>query len=159
MLHEAGYKCSNPTCRGILTIDIHHLDYVSDGGSDSPDNLIALCPTCHALHHKGHIPKESLKAWKIVLLTLNQSFDRGAIDLLLLIDKYRHLRVTADGVLTCASLIVSGLAEAKQTIENDINNLRYLLLLTEKGRLLVEGWKQGNEQAVAVVIRGAGRIA
>ncbi|MCP5450830.1 MAG: HNH endonuclease, partial [Gammaproteobacteria bacterium] len=60
VLHESGYKCSNPVCRTILTLDIHHLEYVSKNGDNTPDNLLALCPNCHALHHKGIIPDNSL---------------------------------------------------------------------------------------------------
>jgi hypothetical protein len=41
VLHEAGYKCANPTCRSIITLDIHHLDYVSEDGENLPTNLIA----------------------------------------------------------------------------------------------------------------------
>ena len=61
VLHEAGYKCANPTiCRGILTLDIHRLEYVSENGSNKPENFLALCPNCHALHHHESIPTESL---------------------------------------------------------------------------------------------------
>ena len=60
VLHESGYRCANPVCRTILTLEIHHLDYVADGGSDDPSNLVPLCPNCHTLHHTGTIPKASL---------------------------------------------------------------------------------------------------
>ena len=48
VLHEAGYRCANPVCRHILTLDVHHLDYVSDGGSNTPYNLLPLCPNPYA---------------------------------------------------------------------------------------------------------------
>jgi 5-methylcytosine-specific restriction endonuclease McrA len=68
VLHEAGYKCSNPACRYPLTLDVHHLYYVSEGGSNLAENLLPLCPNCHTEHHHGHIPHESLRAWKMLLL-------------------------------------------------------------------------------------------
>lgn len=67
VLTEAGYRCAVPTCRTILAIDLHHLVWVSDGGPDDASNLLALCPTCHALHHRGEIPREALLIWKRTL--------------------------------------------------------------------------------------------
>ena len=45
---EAGYKCGNPTCRNVITLELHHIEYVSDGGGDDPSNLLVLCPYCHS---------------------------------------------------------------------------------------------------------------
>jgi hypothetical protein len=64
VLAEAGYRCATPNCRTILAIDLHHLIWVSEGGPDDASNLLALCPTCHALHHRGEIPHEALTFWK-----------------------------------------------------------------------------------------------
>lgn len=37
---------------GIPYLEIHHVKRLSDGGSDTPDNAIAVCPNCHkALHY------------------------------------------------------------------------------------------------------------
>ena len=41
-----------PTTDGEL--DLHHKIPVSKGGTDSPDNLITLCRTCHKEWHKEH---------------------------------------------------------------------------------------------------------
>lgn len=32
-------------------LEVHHLTRLSDGGADSPENVIALCPTCHCRAH------------------------------------------------------------------------------------------------------------
>src|SRR5688500_8238128 len=82
-LHEAGYRCANPVCRTILTLDIHHMVRLADGGPDSAENLLALCPNCHSLHHKGIIPAASIRTWKLLLMSLNQAFDQHAVDILL----------------------------------------------------------------------------
>ena len=42
VLHEAGFKCSNPRCRYPMSLDVHHLHYVADGGSNDPANLLPL---------------------------------------------------------------------------------------------------------------------
>ncbi len=150
VLHEAGYRCANPACRTVLTIDIHHLDYLCKGGGDSAENLLALCPNCHALHHHGHLPEESLRAWKMVLLALNEGFDRRAIDMLLVLDKYGdNFVVSADGILACAPLIVSGLAETGEGHSCGVLDWKYFLHLTEKGGILVAAWKEGDERAVS----------
>lgn len=111
VLHEAGYKCANPVCRHVLTIDIHHLVPVSDKGPDQPENLVALCPNCHSLHHNRKIPVDSIRAWKFLLLSLNEGFDRRAVDLLLALDKVGPVYVSGEGLLECSALIASGLVE------------------------------------------------
>lgn len=32
-------------------LEVHHLTRLADGGADSPENVIALCPTCHRRAH------------------------------------------------------------------------------------------------------------
>jgi hypothetical protein len=173
VLHEAGYRCSNPTCRTIITLDIHHLEYVSKGGDNNPSNLLALCPNCHQLHHKGHIPEESIRAWKMLQLTLNEAFDRYSIDILLALDNIGGIIITGDGLLQCSALLASNLvsvtddwiATGLQKVEDDhsftsflfkndwkyvdkpISTGQYYMSLTNKGKALVAAWKNGNQNA------------
>jgi hypothetical protein len=83
VLTESGYMCSNPRCRHILTIELHHLVWVKDGGSNDASNLLALCANCHGLHTKGHIPREAIQAWKQMVQLVSGSLDRDSLDLLL----------------------------------------------------------------------------
>src|SRR5215470_10277210 len=87
VLHEAGFRCANPACRSVLTLDIHHMEYVSQEGKNEQSNLLPLCPNCHRLHHTGVIPLESVRAWKMLLLALNEAFDKRQIELLLMLDQ------------------------------------------------------------------------
>ena len=32
-------------------LEVHHIHMLKDGGSDTPDNVIALCPNCHRKRH------------------------------------------------------------------------------------------------------------
>ena len=73
ILREAGYRCSSPTCRTTLAIHIHHITQVHQGGGNELKNLLALCPTCHALHHSGIISPEAIREWKARLVRLNGS--------------------------------------------------------------------------------------
>ncbi len=148
VLHECGYKCGNPACRGIITLDIHHIVRVADGGGNVVDNLLALCPNCHALHHTGEIPIESIRTWKMLLLSLNEGFDRASVNMLLALHKLGGIRVTPDALLTASALVASDLIET--TFDPPANpryqGQNYQLKLSTKGRLLVEGWKAGDQK-------------
>lgn len=39
--------------QGEPYLEVHHVDELGEGGSDSPDSVIALCPTCHSRVHYG----------------------------------------------------------------------------------------------------------
>lgn len=116
VLMEAGYRCGNPACGTILTLDIHHIEWVEDGGGNDASNLLPLCPNCHALHTRGEIPREAVKHWKRMLTALNHSFDRHAMDLLLFLRSgdWSGVYYTSDGVAKFAGLIVAGLVDAKR---------------------------------------------
>jgi hypothetical protein len=146
VLHEAGYKCGNPVCRSILTLDIHHLVPVAVQGKDDPDNLLALCPNCHALHHQDEIPVESLRAWKMLLLAINEAFDRRSVDLLLALSVVGRTWVSGEGVLECASLIAAGLVDRRQ-FNTGSPIPAYTVSLTEHGETLVAAWKAGDQAA------------
>ena len=159
VLHEAGYKCGNPVCRHVITLDVHHLDQVSQGGGDTPENLLALCPNCHTLHHAGHIAESSLRSWKHVLLALNEAFDRKSTDVLLALDLLQNLYITGDGVLECAALIASGMVDVRSG-QHDLapgapqwdhgGPPLYTVSLSIRGSTFVSAWKNGQQvEAVA----------
>lgn len=143
VLHECGYKCANPACRMVLTLEIHHLEQVAEGGSNEASNLLALCPNCHTLHHNGIISVASIRAWKHLLLALNQAFDARLVDLLLALKRLERVWVSGDGVLQCAAGIASGLIK----VETRVNADNYFVCLTEKGQSFVSHWEAGNERA------------
>jgi hypothetical protein len=160
VLHEAGYKCSNPACRYPLTLDVHHLYYVSKGGSGSADNLLPLCPNCHTEHHNGNIPTESLRAWKMLLMALNEGFDRRSIDVLLTIEKLDGVtEITGDGLPTYAPLIASNLVTVVMLHAALTGHALYRASLTERGKLFVEGWRKGDQRAAIELIPAAGSNA
>jgi hypothetical protein len=168
VLTEAGYRCAVPTCRTILAIDLHHLVRVADGGRDEAANLLALCPTCHALHHRGIIHAESIRVWKGLLVALNEGIGRDAKDLLLLLspDDNRGTPTwfSADGVLRFAGLIVAGLVKIGEPTPTQMHTLSWIgthhsVYLSEKGTALVAAWKHGNQEALeAAQIFGASPI-
>ncbi len=56
VLNRDNYKCQN--CKGKhkdSKLEIHHIIFRSQGGSDEESNLITLCHTCHENLHNGKI--------------------------------------------------------------------------------------------------------
>ena len=153
VLTEAGYRCAVPTCRGILALDLHHMEQVSDNGENVPENLLPLCPTCHALYHRGTIKRESIYTWKALLVSLTRAFDVFALDQLLFLNKPKinKLRVSGDGVLGFARLISAGLASFELEVQNG-PLLLYSINLTQPGRQLVSAWSTGDRAAVEKVL-------
>lgn len=47
-------------CLQQIAVDIHHITFRSNGGSDGVENLIALCRDCHDLAHASKLTKEYL---------------------------------------------------------------------------------------------------
>jgi HNH endonuclease len=158
VLREAGYKCANPTCRNILTLQLHHLVWVKDGGDNTAINLIALCGHCHDLHTQGHIPTSAISHWKGLLHALNHAFNKESMDLLLYLshDGIENVWYTGDGFLRFAGLVAAGLvdiAESQYSVGVRYGNsaptapptTAVRVRLSGKGRLLVDSWLKGDE--------------
>src|SRR5215204_1270528 len=156
VLTEAGYRCAVPTCRQILAIDIHHIVEVSKGGSNDLQNLLALCPNCHTLHHRGIIPSNAIYAWKAMIVSLSQAFDTQSIDdLLFLANPHvaEHLQVSGDGVAKFSRLIGAGLATFDVFMMNGPIVL-YRIGLTPKGAQMILAWQSGDREALAKMMGG-----
>jgi len=153
VLTEAGYRCAVPTCRNILAIDIHHMVEVSEGGGNEPGNLLPLCPTCHALFHRGTISRDSIYAWKLILVSLSHAFDANAIDDLLFLSspENMNLLVSGDGVLKFSRLIAAGLATSSLRMQNGPLTA-YQVFPTPKGTQLIHAWKSGDRKAVSAAL-------
>jgi HNH endonuclease len=173
VLREAGYMCANPRCRHILTLELHHIVWVRDRGSNSATNLIALCPNCHALHTRGHIPADAIRHWKGILHALNHAFSKESMDLLLYLNVKDVDRVwyTGDALLRFAGLIAADLAEVAERasalgVVQKNAGLAALIVgsdrplphertpatavrvaLTDKGKALVDAWLSGDKDA------------
>lgn len=178
LLMEAGYKCGNPTCRNIITLEIHHIQYVSEGGGDEPSNLLPLCPYCHTMHHQAHIPVAAIRTWKSLLLALNHALDRRSLDLLLYLRKMggKNIEYSGDGLLQFAGLVASGLVEFDIRTHHALTppaNIRMggmdvmhhpvphsysmyaIVRLTVRGNNLLAAWLSGDEHKFIEVVSEA----
>lgn len=154
VLTEAGYRCAVPTCRGILALDMHHLWEVNAGGGDELANLIALCPTCHVLYHRGTISQESVYAYKAMLVAIGRAFDVEAIDRMLFLSMCPkdYLVLSGDGVLHFSRLIAAGLVGVEQKANNAWQLVTYAVNISPKGQMLIHAWQQGDRTAIATAL-------
>lgn len=149
VLAEAGYRCGVPTCRTIIALDMHHIHHVADGGGDDPTNLIALCPTCHRLYHRGEINRSALSIWKGTLVALSCAFDRQSIDLLMFLHAMRSVPVSVDGLLRFAYLIGAGLVCERGGDGYGDGRPRPFthVQLSPRGESLIDAWIAGDREA------------
>ena len=138
VLTEAGYRCAVPTCRGIIVLDLHHIVPVRAGGSNATDNLLALCPTCHALFERGTIPQASIAAWKAFLQSLTRAYDHRTLDLLWFLKKVPTFSCSADGVVSFAPLVGAGLADLE--VSQQGFQAMVGIRLSKEGERLLEAW-------------------
>jgi hypothetical protein len=156
VLTEAGYRCAVPRCRNILALDMHHMYQVAHGGGDSPSNLIALCSYCHDMYHRGNIPTEAIYTWKSMLVAISRAFDLEAIDSLLFLEPLEKdfLVVSGDGLLHFARLIAAGLADTSMHGYNNGLLVTYTINISEKGRMLITAWREGDRLKLKQVMGG-----
>jgi hypothetical protein len=156
VLTEAGYRCAVPTCRGILALDMHHIWEVNAGGGDEPANLIVLCPTCHALYHRGTISADSIYAYKAMLVAISRAFDYEEVDRLLFLNMLPkdYLIVSGDGLLQFARLVAAGLAQCELKANNNWQLVTYSLSISEKGKQLVSAWRNGDRTTFSHALQG-----
>lgn len=76
-INRAKGICENNICvnktpfqndSGDIFLESHHINFLSEGGKDKLDNMIALCPNCHREAHHGknrkHLKKQFLQIIK-----------------------------------------------------------------------------------------------
>lgn len=156
VLTEAGYRCAVPTCRTILTLDMHHIWEVEYGGGDDPANLVALCPTCHAMYHRGTIQSESIYLYKAMLVAISRAFDLESVDRLLFLQQCSKdfLVVSGDGLLHFARVISAGMASVQQKANNKWQIVTYAVNISPKGKQLIDAWCSGDRIRVSKVLSG-----
>jgi hypothetical protein len=63
ILHRDNYKCqSSQKINHSKKLHVHHIHFRSNGGSDTPSNLITLCDTCHENLHNGKFELKGKKS-------------------------------------------------------------------------------------------------
>jgi hypothetical protein len=70
VLVEAGHRCAIPACHQV-PVQLAHIKPWNEVKGHTFDNLIALCPTCHARYDKGEIDRKAMLQYKANLSVLN----------------------------------------------------------------------------------------
>jgi len=52
VLRRDGWRCQ--MCGRMDRLEVHHIQFRSQAGDDSEENLITLCAQCHAQSHRYH---------------------------------------------------------------------------------------------------------
>jgi len=143
---EAGHRCAIPTCRQI-PVDIAHIIPWVRVRKHTFDNLIALCPTCHARYDNHEIDRKAMRQYKANLCLLNSRY--GDLE-------RRVLKIFADNpgldsvwIEQPLDILMMYLVEDGLVVKDD--SLKYHLspgapyLITEKGREFVTKWVNAEE--------------
>ncbi|MFF2591669.1 HNH endonuclease [Peribacillus butanolivorans] len=54
-------------------LEVHHIQYLSEGGSDSMENVVALCPNCHRRIHHLQLEADFKKVLEKAKINLNKN--------------------------------------------------------------------------------------
>ena len=129
---------------------------VSEGGGNDPENLIALCPTCHALYHRGTISADAIYSYKSMLVALSRAFDLESVDRLLFLLRCEKdfVVVSGDGLVAFSRLIAAGLASMERKANNNWQIVSYAINISEKGKQIIEAWKSGNRLRLKQTLGG-----
>lgn len=145
VLIEAGHRCAIPTCRKI-PVEIAHITPYSKVKEHTFNNLIALCPNCHALHHNGEIDRKSLRQYKANLSVLNSrygDFERRILDIFAEQPNAKEIKLPGGTLVFLRYLLKDGYllhvgsSEGHQTDEFPNYDLYEL---TTSGRDFIQKW-------------------
>jgi hypothetical protein len=76
LLVEAMHRCCRYH-RDSPEVDIHHIKPRSESGTDDPDNLIVLCPTCHREAHRCGWNAQQLRLYSHMLVQQCSAISQG----------------------------------------------------------------------------------
>lgn len=157
LLIESGYRCAMPHCRET-EIDIHHIVDYAKGGTDTFDNLIALCPNCHRRVTNGEVDQKAIRQIKVNLSVLSHRYSE--LEQRFLVQAARGgaksgFAITLPGGLDLMmmNLMEDGLVHrmpdggAKLTwSQPEIPEfpMAVFYLLTDKGAAFVQNWQGGR---------------
>ena len=149
VLVEAGHRCAIPTCKQI-PVEVHHID--GDRTNHAFENLIAVCRNCHGWADEREIDRPSMRIYKAnlgLLVSRYGDLERRTLDEF--VDNPGVTRVVLPRELNILMnyLVRDGIVERRyppDAISGIQENwpMRHYHL-TEAGRTLVEGLRDGRE--------------
>ncbi len=151
VLEEAGHRCAVPRC-WQTPVDVHHIRTRGQGGEDTFENLIALCPNCHARYHRTkEIDTISMQHYKANLSVLNGRYgDLERRLMLYFAEEPNNGTVTLPGSLDILLMylvqdgLLLRLGEPQGVSLRMLGQPQFLVYqLTPEGRSFIETWLEG----------------
>lgn len=135
VLVEAGHRCAISACRAIPT-EIAHIVPWAKSKTHSFDNLIVLCPTCHARYdQRKDIDEKAMRMYKQNLSILNNrygEFERRLFEILAKSED-RVFVVGAGGDILVANAVKDGFFEPKQEESVGLDDAEVLVVIDTNG--------------------------
>lgn len=138
-----------------LTVHVHHIIEVAEGGGNEPWNLLPLCPYCHSLYHEGKISKIAIDQWKKRLVERSSPIDPALASKI--IAEYKRSETTAPTGFALASAEYNqrvcriGITNEKQVVVTGYATfIASELMVTAQGAIefILELEKQGGGRPV-----------
>jgi len=131
---EAGFKCAVTNCNATSPLDIHHIVYQENGGSDDDHNLICLCKNCHGRVHNGEIPDISIREFKNRILRISLDLFPHEVKFLEALLRGEQIDLDNDTVDLARRLERKTLIRITRRVRDNV----YRLTLTANGRNFIE---------------------
>ncbi len=147
VLVESGHRCAIPTCRTTVT-EVAHIIPWSVCKEHKYENLIALCPNCHARSEKGEIDREALRMYKRILQRLTDRYERFELLVLNELRQKKPVTIAENMTLLIKNIVDDGFVETdvidKRGFETN-EPWQLHVLLTQKGKSFIEDWIKANK--------------
>jgi hypothetical protein len=152
---EAGHRCAIPTCRAH-PVEVAHIEpRAKDGSNDVFDNLIALCPTCHARYDGGEIDRLAMLQYKANLSVLNSRYgdmERRVLEYFAAEPESEVIQIPGGLQLLLQYLLEDGLLRVVSTQEMGRGRVEIMGMLshdyfaiTPKGKDFIARWLQAKD--------------
>src|SRR5215213_987986 len=146
VLMEAGHRCAIPTCQQV-PVQIAHIVPWAQVMEHAFENLIALCPTCHARYDGKQIDRRAMFQYKANLALLNGRYSDLERRVLRVLVENPHLEsvwIEKSLDILMMYLIQDGLVVKDQNIKYHLST-GTPYSLTDKGRDFIGRWVNAEE--------------
>jgi predicted transcriptional regulator len=146
VLMEAGHRCAIPTCQQV-PVQIAHIVPWAQVKEHAFENLIALCPTCHARYDRKQIDRMAMFQYKANLVLLNGRYsdlERRVLKMFVEKSNLESVWIEKSLDILMMYLVQDGLVLKDQDIKYHFaTGTPYCL--TDKGRDFIGRWVNAEE--------------
>jgi hypothetical protein len=150
VLIESGHRCAVTTCRQSPVVIAHIIPW-KIVKEHTFENLIALCPTCHARYDKGDIDRQSMIRYKANLAIIQNRYgdwERRVLSYFADNPDKREIHFPIGFTIFLSYLIKDGLLEQGPQVGPNVSGTfprSDSYWLTDKGVQFVSKWLVGED--------------